>query len=51
MDTPAPQHTRLEGIAQYSAAIDTVISRAQRRVRVFDRNLEGLGFDSPARHH
>ncbi len=48
-DTPAPQHTRLEGIAEYSAAIDTVVAKAERRIRVFDRNLDGLGFNSPAR--
>lgn len=27
-----------------------MISRAERRIRVFDRNLEGLDFNSPARH-
>jgi hypothetical protein len=48
MDTP-PRHTRLEGIAQYSAAIDTVIAKAQRRIRVFDRNLENIGFNTPGR--
>lgn len=48
-DAPAPQHTRLEGIAEYSSAIDTVVSKARRRIRVFDRNLEDLGFNSPAR--
>jgi hypothetical protein len=48
-DTPAPRHTRLEGIAEYSSAIDTVISRARRRIRIFDRNLEGVGFNSPGR--
>lgn len=48
-DTAAPRHTRIEGIAEYSAAIDSVISRARRRIRVFDRNLEGQGFNSPER--
>lgn len=49
METPAPQHTRLEGIMEYRASIDNVISRAQRRIRIFDRNLDGLGFNSPPR--
>jgi hypothetical protein len=49
MNDTAPQHTLLEGIAQYSEAIDSIVSRAQRRIRVFDRNLEGLGFNSAKR--
>ncbi|HET9702251.1 MAG TPA: hypothetical protein VFP70_15160 [Burkholderiales bacterium] len=48
-DTPAPRHTRLEGIAEYGSAIETVISRARRRIRIFDRNLESLGFNTPGR--
>jgi hypothetical protein len=48
-DKPAPRHTRLEGIAEYCTAIDNVISKARRRIRIFDRNLEGLGFNSPGR--
>lgn len=50
MDLPPPQHTRLESIAQYSEGVDTVIAKAQRRIRVFDRSLEGTGFNSPGRH-
>ncbi|HSD60386.1 MAG TPA: hypothetical protein VLC55_05980 [Burkholderiales bacterium] len=50
MDIPAPRHTRLESIAEYIEGVDTVIAKAQRRVRVFDRSLEGTGFNSPGRH-
>lgn len=50
MTEAAPQHTRLEGIAQYGEGIDAVIARAERRIRVFDRNLDSLGFNSPKRH-
>ena len=49
MTEAAPQHTRLEGIAQYSDAIDALVAKAERRIRVFDRNLDGLGFNSPKR--
>jgi hypothetical protein len=48
-ESATPRHTRLEGIADFEAALDTVIARATRRLRVFDRAL-GRGFDSARRH-
>lgn len=43
------QHTKLDSIADYTAAIDTVIGLAQRNIRLFERNYEGIGFNSPKR--
>lgn len=48
-DDSTPRHTRLEGAIDYEAALDTVIARATRRLRVFDRAL-GRRFDSAQRH-
>lgn len=50
MSEATPQHTRLEGIGEFSGAIDAVIGRAERRLRIFDRSLEGIGFNAPGRH-
>jgi hypothetical protein len=48
-DNVTPRHTRLEGTADFEAALDTVIGRATRQLRVFDRAL-GTRFDSARRH-
>lgn len=48
-DDVAARHTRLEGIAAFEAALDAVIARATRRLRVFDRAL-GRRFDTAQRH-
>lgn len=50
MTEAAPQHARLEGISEYIAAIDAVLAQARHAVRVFDSNLEGIGFDSRVRY-
>ncbi len=44
-----PHHERLEGNREYIAAIDRVLAFAQRNVRIFDRDLEHLGYNSPER--
>jgi hypothetical protein len=44
-----PRHTRLEGRTDYDAALDAVIARATRRLRLFDRALD-RSFDSVRRH-
>lgn len=49
MDENPLQHTKLEGIADYVAAIDTLIGLARRAIRVFDHNLENTGFNSAKR--
>ena len=48
-DDVTPRHTRLEGSTDFEAALDTLIARATRRLRVFDRAL-GHRFDSAQRH-
>lgn len=48
MNDRAPTHTRLEGNADYEAALDSVIARATRRLRLFERSL-GRSFNSPRR--
>lgn len=49
-DEVIPQHTRLDGSTDYEAALDMVIARATRRLRIFDRAL-GRSFNAPRRHH
>jgi len=50
MTENAPRHTRLEGVGELTDAIDAIIAKADRRLRFFDRNLDGIGFNSPKRH-
>lgn len=40
----------LNGLAEYSAALDEVVGLARRHIRIFDYNLENLGFNSASRH-
>lgn len=42
------QHTPLLGNAEYEAALDTVLAKAQRSVRIFEHTL-GRGYNSPQR--
>ncbi|MFY9259029.1 MAG: hypothetical protein WAO71_00820 [Gallionella sp.] len=44
------QHTQLDGIKEYSAALDTLCELAERDLYFFDRNLEGVGFNTEARY-
>lgn len=46
---PAPGASRLETIAEQSAAIDMLVDLAQARLCVFDRNLAEGGWDSARR--
>lgn len=45
-----PIHQKLDGLAEYSAAIDELIGLAKHHVRIFDYNLENMGFNSRDRH-
>jgi hypothetical protein len=49
MDYLEPRHEKLTGIAEYEAALDRLLERPQRQLRVFDRQLS-RSFDTPARH-
>ena len=44
------QHTKLEGMADYIAALDTLCGLAHRTLYVFEKNFEDIGFNSQARH-
>jgi len=44
-----PAAGRFETPSQYRFAIDRLVERAGRHIRVFDRNLEGAGFNDAAR--
>ena len=50
MDSGTLQHTRLDGIADYTAALDELCKLAQRNLYLFEKNCEGLGFNSEARY-
>ena len=46
---PHPTHRRLEGSAEYDAAMDQLLTRPVQRLRLFDRQL-GVAFNSNRRH-
>jgi hypothetical protein len=47
--TPAPRTVALSTIAEQIAAIDELIGLAQRRIRVFDRDLSETGWNDAER--
>ena len=47
-ENPAPQHTSLLGDAEYDSAMDTVLTKARRSIRIFEHTLGG-GYNSPRR--
>ncbi|TAN77013.1 MAG: hypothetical protein EPN14_07465 [Gallionella sp.] len=44
------QHTRLDGIADYTAALDALCGLAQHDLYLFEKNYDGLGFNAEARY-
>lgn len=42
--------THLDGIADYSSALDTLCKLAQHSLMLFEQDLEGMGFNSEARY-
>lgn len=44
------QHTQLDGIADYAAALDMLCKLAHRSLCLFEKNYDGLGFNSEARY-
>jgi hypothetical protein len=46
---PQPTHRRLEGNAEYDAAMDQLLARPVRQLRLFDRQL-GAAFNGARRH-
>jgi hypothetical protein len=49
METSNPEHRRLEGSQEYEEAIDILLARPQRTLRIFDRQL-GAGYNSVRRY-
>jgi len=45
------QHTRLNGIAEYSAALDSLCGLAQHDLYLFEKDFDGLGYNSEARYN
>ena len=44
------QHTQLDGIADYSAALDTLCGLAEHNLYLFENDFDGLGFNGEARY-
>jgi hypothetical protein len=44
------QHTRLDGIADYTAALDTLCRLARRNLYLFDKDFDSSGFNSETRY-
>lgn len=49
MNDSTLQHTQLLGAADYSAALDTLCKLPQRSLCVFEKDFDGIGFNSEAR--
>lgn len=43
-------HTHLDGMADYSAALDTLCGLAHSKLYLFEKDFDGLGFNSEARY-
>lgn len=50
MDDGTLQHTKLDGIVDYVAALDTLCKLAQHDLYIFEKDYDGLGFNSEARY-
>ena len=46
----AVQHTRLDSIEEYSSALDKLCKLAEHNLYMFEKNYEGMGFNSEARY-
>ncbi len=45
-----PEHTALNGMVDYMVALDTLCGLAQRSLYLFEKDFDGIGFNSEARH-
>lgn len=43
------QHTAINGVTEYVAALDTLCASAQRSLLIFENDFDNLGFNSEAR--
>ncbi len=44
------QHTKLDGIADYIAALDTLCKLARHNLYLFEKDFDGLGYNTEARY-
>jgi hypothetical protein len=44
------QHTRLDGIIDYTDALDKLCKLAEHNLYLFEKNYDGMGFNSEARY-
>jgi hypothetical protein len=44
------QHTKLDGIVDYIAALDTLCKLAQRNLYLFEKDFDSLGYNTEARY-
>jgi hypothetical protein len=44
------QHTRLDGIGDYIAGLDTLCKLAQHNLYLFEKDFDGLGYNTEARY-
>jgi hypothetical protein len=44
-------HQRLDGVAEYVAALDGICGLAQQSLYIFENDFDGLGFDSEVRYN
>lgn len=50
MADDTPQHTHLDGVADYAAALDTLCKQSRHNLYLFEKDFDGLGFNSEARY-
>lgn len=50
MTDDALQHTHLDGIADYTSALDTLCNLASHDLYLFERDYEGLSFNAESRY-
>jgi hypothetical protein len=50
MTGDTPQHTHLDGIVNYTTALDTLCKLASHHLYLFEKNYDGLGFNSESRY-
>jgi hypothetical protein len=50
MNDDTLQHTQLDGIADYVSALDTLCELAQRNLYLFEKDFDGLGYNTEARY-
>jgi len=50
MDDDTLEHIKLDGVDDYIAALDTLCKLARHDLYLFEKNYDGLGFNSEARY-